>query len=113
MTGADLPHADTELGTDCRRRCGSLWFMTAQRPVGPQLRLRTYRRAVVGSAERLVERIAEHGVQVHPDHIRNCELGYQRPSERLLRAWALALGLDPLDVWAPGAADTVEQDAAA
>jgi hypothetical protein len=58
----------------------------------------------VGSAEKLAELIAEHGVDVHPDHIRNCELGRQRPSERLITAWALAMGLDPLDVWAPARA---------
>lgn len=75
--------------------------MAARCPIGPQIRLRSYRRLVVGSAEKLAERIAEFGIQVHPDHLRNCELGRQRPSERLLTAWALALGLDPLDVWAP------------
>lgn len=65
----------------------------------------------VGSAERLAERIAEHGVRVHPDHLRNCELGHQRPSERLLTVWALALGLDPLDVWTP-TSDEQGQEAA-
>ena len=73
--------------------------MPAQNPVGPQVRLRTLRTLLVGSAEALAARIAEHGVQVHPDHLRNCELGHQRPSDRLLHAWALALGLSPLDVW--------------
>lgn len=77
-------------------------------PLGPQVRLRTYRRLTVGSAERLAARIAEHGVKVHPDHLRNCELGHQRPSERLLNAWALALGLDPLDVWVPTSAEQAE-----
>jgi len=78
--------------------------MVAQKPVGPQVRLRSIRRRLVGSAEKLAELIAEHGVDVHPDHIRNCELGRQRPSERLITAWALAMGLDPLDVWAPARA---------
>jgi hypothetical protein len=75
--------------------------MPAQTPLGPQVRLRTLRRNVIGSAEKLAARIGELGVQVHPDHLRNCELGHQRPSPRLLTAWALALGLDPLDVWMP------------
>lgn len=86
--------------------------MVAIKPIGPQIRVRTYRRLVIGSAEKLAERIAEYGVKVHPDHIRNCELGRQRPSDRLLRAWALALGLDPLDVWAPPTVTADDAEAA-
>lgn len=77
--------------------------MPAQVALGPQVRIREFRKLVIGTAEQLAERISEHGVKVHPDHLRNCELGHQRPSDRLLRAWALALGLNPLDVWMPAA----------
>lgn len=87
--------------------------MPAQNPIGPQVRIRILRQILVGSAEKLADRIAEQGVQVHPDHIRNCELGRQKPSARLMRAWALALGLDPLDVWAPGATAPIDDQIAA
>lgn len=76
--------------------------MSAQTPIGPQVRLRPFRVAVAGmTLERLTERIAEHGVTVTVSHLSNIECGHQRASERLLRAWALALGLSPLDVWQP------------
>ena len=74
--------------------------MSAQTPIGPQVRLRPFRVAVAGmTLERLAERIGEHGVTVTISHLSNVEKGHQRASERLLRAWALALGLNPLDVW--------------
>lgn len=76
--------------------------MSAQTPIGPQVRIRPYRVAVAGlTLEQLAERIGEHGVSVTISHLSNVEKGHQRASERLLRAWALALGLDPLALWQP------------
>lgn len=51
----------------------------------------------------LIDRINEQGGPkgVHPDTIRNVELGYKRASKPLMTAWAKALGLSPLDVWQP------------
>jgi transcriptional regulator with XRE-family HTH domain len=46
----------------------------------------------------LVERIAQQGVTVTADHISNVELGWKRPSNALLHAWARALGITRLDV---------------
>lgn len=75
--------------------------MPAYVPLGPQVRIRAYRELAVGSVADLIERIEEHGVRVSPDHLRACEIGHQRPSQRLLTAWSLALGLDPFHVWLP------------
>jgi len=53
-----------------------------------------------------VERIGEYGMPgVHPDTVRNVELGHRRASQPLMTAWARALGLDPLDVWQPPTGD--------
>ncbi len=72
------------------------------RPVGPQIRIRDLREAHGLSVRNLIERIAENGVDgVHPDTIRNVELGYKRASNPLMTAWAKALGLSPLNVWQP------------
>lgn len=84
--------------------------MSAQTPVGPQVRLRPYRVVVGLTLEKLRERIAEHGVTVSLAHLSNVECGHQRASERLLVAWSRAIGLDPLDVWQPGRAPDEEDD---
>ncbi|MDO3245221.1 helix-turn-helix domain-containing protein [Mycobacteroides abscessus] len=69
---------------------------------GPQIRIRALREAHGLSVSQLIERIAAEGVDgVHPDTVRNVELGYKRASKPLLTAWAKALGLSPLDVWQP------------
>lgn len=39
----------------------------------------------------LVRRVKEDGIKVHPDHIRNIELGNRQPSPPLLGAIARAL----------------------
>lgn len=75
--------------------------MTAQHPVGPQARIRAFRVAAGLTLEQLAERIEEHGVPVSVPHVSRVERGLDRPSPRLLRAWALALGLQPLDVHLP------------
>lgn len=47
----------------------------------------------------LAERIEEHlGKPVDPDHLSNVERGWKNPSNPLLNAWALALGINPLDL---------------
>ncbi|OBB22135.1 helix-turn-helix domain-containing protein [Mycolicibacterium elephantis] len=70
---------------------------------GPQVRIRDYREALGITVNQLVERIKETGYDgsVHPDTIRNVELGHKRASKPLMNAWAKALGLVPLDVWQP------------
>lgn len=70
-------------------------------PVGPQIRIRHYREAMRIPVGELVTRIAELGVDVHPDTIRNVELGRRRASDRLMSAWCQALGLAPMDAWQP------------
>ena len=65
------------------------------------MRIRDLRLARNLSIPELVERIRAFGVDVHKDTISNVELGYRRASGRLLSAWALALGLNPLDVNQP------------
>lgn len=49
--------------------------------------------------QQLVERIAEHGVDITVAGISNVESGNRQASHRLLTAWASAFGLDPLDIW--------------
>lgn len=70
-------------------------------PVGPQIRIRQYREALRITVADLVIRIAELGVDVHPDTIRNVELGRRRASPSLMTAWCQALGLAPMDAWQP------------
>ncbi|MGC5027404.1 helix-turn-helix domain-containing protein [Tsukamurella sp. DT100] len=70
-------------------------------PVGPQIRIRDFREGLGLSVAALVERIAEQGVEVHPDTIRNVELGHKKASRPLMTAWSKALGLTPLNVWQP------------
>ena len=55
------------------------------------------------SVSSLVDRIIEQGYEgkLHPDTIRNVELGYKSASKPLMVAWAKALGLTPVDVWQP------------
>lgn len=70
---------------------------------GPQVRIRDYREALGLSVNALVDRINESDYDgtVHPDTIRNVELGHKRASKPLMTAWVKALGLNPLDVWQP------------
>lgn len=75
--------------------------MTAPDPIGPQVRIRDYRKARGLTIPGLVERIAAYGPAVHKATISNIELGYKRGSDELMTAWAKALGLDPLDVYQP------------
>lgn len=64
----------------------------------PAVGIRTLREAHGLTIPALVERIAQQGVKVTADHISNVELGWKRPSNALLHAWAKALGITRLDV---------------
>lgn len=66
----------------------------------PSVSLRILREAHGLNIPALVRRIEEQGVSVTADHISNCELGWKRPSNMLLHAWAKALGITRLDVQA-------------
>lgn len=79
-------------------------------PIGPQVRIRDLREAHGLTVKDLVNRIEAAGFKVHPDTIRNVELGHKRASQDLMNAWARALNLHQLDVWQP--ADNSEEDAA-
>lgn len=41
----------------------------------------------------LVEKVREDGIDVHPDHIRNIELGHKQPSPKLAGAISRALAI--------------------
>jgi hypothetical protein len=71
---------------------------TRERFDPPKVTLRTLREAHGLNLPRLAERIAEQGVEVTADHLSNCELGWKRPSNVLLHAWARALGIGALDI---------------
>lgn len=47
----------------------------------------------------LAERILEQGVEITVAGISNVENGNKKASDRLLTAWAKALGIEPLNVW--------------
>lgn len=49
--------------------------------------------------KQLAERIAEHGVAISEGGVSNVENGNKKASDRLLIAWAKALGIEPLNVW--------------
>ena len=94
--------------------------MTRQAPrtkVGaPQVSIRFLRLAFGVEVRELCDRITEQGYlgrggkPVNEDTIRNIELGWKRPSNALLVAWAKALGMSPLDVTLPGTPLTVATD---
>jgi transcriptional regulator with XRE-family HTH domain len=85
--------------------------MTAKAP--PQVSIRAVREAYGLSIRRLIDRIAEQGVEVQdPATIRNVETGNKRPSTELLTAWAKALKLNPSDVRVPQPESEPEEDAA-
>ncbi len=84
--------------------------MTAKAP--PRVGIRAVREAYGLTIPDLVTRIEEHGVTVQDTStIRNVETGNKRPSQRLIRAWALALRLNPTDVALPDECCCHEQDA--
>lgn len=70
----------------------------ARDPIPPQVSLRALREAVGLDSRQLAERIKEQGIQVHPDTLLNVELGRKRASDRLLIAWARALGIKKVHI---------------
>jgi transcriptional regulator with XRE-family HTH domain len=63
------------------------------------VRIRALRDAYGLTAEQLAERMAELGVPVDRNSLYNIERGAKKPSDRVLDAYARALGVNPLDVW--------------
>lgn len=53
----------------------------------------------------VVERLATEGISIHPDHLRNVELGRKQPSERLLGGIARALAVPKAALIGPVPAD--------
>jgi hypothetical protein len=82
-------------GATCLRTCrflsklGSVRRPRIHQANGAAIRLIRERSGL--SVRDLVACLAENGVQVHPDHIRNIELGYRQPSEVILAGIARAL----------------------
>lgn len=65
----------------------------------PTVSIRLLRDAHGLTIPALAKRIEEtQGISVSPDHISNVELGWKRPSNALMTAWAKALGISRLDV---------------
>lgn len=74
--------------------------MPTTEPLGPMIRLKEVRtRLTTLTQEQLAERIREQGVEITGAGVSNVENGNKVASDRLLTAWAMALGLDPLLVW--------------
>ncbi|HEY0889430.1 MAG TPA: helix-turn-helix transcriptional regulator [Nocardioides sp.] len=74
--------------------------MPATEPLGPMVRLKEVRTKLTTlTQEQLAERIREQGVPITNAGVSNVENGNKVASDRLLTAWAIALGLDPLLVW--------------
>ncbi|HWE91647.1 MAG TPA: helix-turn-helix transcriptional regulator [Pseudonocardiaceae bacterium] len=63
------------------------------------VRIRELRDAYGLTAEQLADRMAELGVPVDRNTLYNIESGAKKPSDRVLDAYARALGVNPLDVW--------------
>lgn len=63
------------------------------------IRIKDLRLAHGLTMKQLAERIAEHGVSISEGGISNVENGNKQASDRLLIAWAKALGVEPLNVW--------------
>lgn len=85
--------------------------MTTDQPLGAQVPIRALRESHALSIDQLCDRIEPiFGKRPHGDTIRNVELGHKKASRQLMNAWALALGLTPLDVFQPPTrADRSEQ----
>ncbi|MCV2395966.1 helix-turn-helix transcriptional regulator [Actinotalea sp. M2MS4P-6] len=73
--------------------------MPAMEPLGPMVRISDLRKAHGWTQEQLAGRIVEQGVPITGAGISNVEAGNKQASDRLLTAWARALGVEPLDVW--------------
>lgn len=63
------------------------------------VRIRVLRQAHDLTIRELADRVGAHGATVSPAGLSNVENGHKRASERLLTAWAKALGVNTLDIW--------------
>lgn len=73
-----------------------------QKSTPPSVSVRLLREAHGLTLPALARRIEEgSGLNVSADHLSNCELGWKRPSNALLHAWAKALAISPLDINVP------------
>lgn len=66
-------------------------------------KMRLAREAADLTVDQLVERLREEGIDRHPDHIRNVELGHQQPGLELFNAIARIVGVDRLSLIADDA----------
>lgn len=73
--------------------------MPAPEPLGPMVRIRALRDAYGLTAEHLADRMAELGVPIDRNSLYNIERAAKKPSNRVLDAYARAVGVNPLDVW--------------
>jgi transcriptional regulator with XRE-family HTH domain len=63
------------------------------------VRIRDLRLAHGWTMQQLADRIGEQGCDITEAGISNVENGNKKASDRLLTAWAKALGIEPLNVW--------------
>lgn len=57
-------------------------------------------RLLLGKSQlQITERMQEHGVEITVAGLSNIENGNKKASDRVLIAWAKAVGIDPLNVW--------------
>ena len=63
------------------------------------VRISDLRRVRGWTQEDLADRIREQGIAVTAAGISNIENGNKQASDRLLTAWARALGIEPMNVW--------------
>lgn len=63
------------------------------------VRIRDLRLARNWTMAQLADRIGEQGVSITEAGISNIENGNKQGSERLMNAWAQALGIDPMNLW--------------
>ena len=73
--------------------------MPTTEPLGPMIRIKDLRLAHGWTMKQLAERVAEQGASITESGVSNVENGNKQASDRLLIAWAKALGVDPLNVW--------------
>lgn len=84
--------------------------MPAIDPLGPMVRIRDLRLAHGLTLAEAARRIREQGAEVTESGLSNVENGRRRASDRLLMAWAKALGVNHLDVWQGPVIETAAPD---
>ncbi|MDO3401926.1 helix-turn-helix transcriptional regulator [Mycolicibacterium neoaurum] len=61
--------------------------------------MKEVRLALGFSQVQVTERMRDHGVEITDAGLSNIENGNKKASDRVLIAWAKALGIEPLNVW--------------